>query len=104
MCDITTPAITAPMDGAAYKIPSSAGPTCKISLANIGKSAVAEPKRVTKKSKIIVDQIRVLDFTNDSPSFMEPKDNTDVPFLTLPWVFIKITDAITARYDTAFIA
>src|SRR5258706_4036590 len=65
-----SPAAIAPIEGAAYNNPSPIGPTASISFAKMGKRAIADEKKVLKKSSNIVDQIMVLDLTNASPSLI----------------------------------
>ena len=59
---------TAPIAGAAYSQPYPRGPTARMSCAKIGSSAVADEKKVAKKSSSIVDRISGWRNTNRSPS------------------------------------
>src|SRR3989338_7189150 len=93
------PASTAPIEGAAYKSPNPMGPTCKICWAKIGSRAVAEAKNVPTKSKSMVLQMIVFDFTNARPSNAAWKEALEgVPSIS-PDVFIKSKAVITDKKE-----
>src|SRR6267142_5369831 len=60
--------IVAPTAGAAYSHPYPLAPTCRMSCAKIGSSAVADEKNVAKKSSSIVDRMSGERNTNRRPS------------------------------------
>src|SRR4029450_6208793 len=59
---------TGPTDGAAYTHPYPLAPTPSTSCAKIGSRAVAEEKKVAKKSSSIVERMIGDENTNPSPS------------------------------------
>jgi len=60
--------IVAPTAGAAYSHPYPLAPTCRMSCAKIGSSAVADEKNVAKKSSSIVERISGDRKTKRNPS------------------------------------
>ena len=65
---MTTLVSTAPTDGAAYSQPYPLAPTCRMSCAKIGSSAVADEKNVAKKSSSIVERMIGDENTKPKPS------------------------------------
>ena len=100
---IKRPARTAPTDGAAYKSPRPSGPTFNMSFAKIGRITVAEAKKLEKKSRIIVDQINVLDFTNFSPSKIALTETWDFTPSGSPLFLIRARDVSPPTKEMAFI-
>src|SRR5688572_4974669 len=65
---ITTLISTAPTEGAAYSHPYPFAPTCRMSCAKIGSSAVADEKKVAKKSSSMVERMIGDENTKPNPS------------------------------------
>ena len=64
----TTDVSNAPAAGAARSRPSPHGPTCRMSLANIGSSAVAPPSKTANKSSDTAPSSALRRQTNSAPA------------------------------------
>ena len=100
---MSTPAVTAPIDSAEYKMPNPSGPTCRISLAKIGKSAEADEKNVARKSSSMVAVMILALNTNRIPSVRASRLICGELTFFCVAVCIRIRAMSTARNDAALI-